>query len=74
MNDKPKKLNYTRELKNAMAAGAVIECAVAPYEGRAVRLDSGYGSHHPRPWVLVDASEYRFSGRECRVHTEGETS
>jgi hypothetical protein len=67
---KPKQRNYTRELKNAMASGAVIECAVAPYEGRMVLLRPKF-PNDPKPWVLFDL---RYSGRECRVRREGNES
>lgn len=65
-----KRRNYTRELIKALARGAVIECAVAPYEGTAV-------AHRPRsvgdphPWVLASGDRegfvFRYTGRECRL-------
>lgn len=69
MEGKPKQRNYTRELKNAMASGAAIECAVAPYEGWTVHYAPG-PINDPKPWVLQGSDSYRYSGRECRVRRE----
>lgn len=65
----PKQRNYTRELKNALVAGAVIECAMAPYEGYRVHYSPG-PINDPKPWVIDQLDDYRFSGRECRVRKE----
>lgn len=72
MEGKPKQVNYTRVLKNALAAGAVIECAVGRFERFSVIFDPR-STNDPKPWALTDCGnldDYRYSGRECRVRRE----
>lgn len=70
MEGKPKQRNYTRELKNAAVRGAVVECAMAPYEGWTV-LYVPRSVNDPQPWTLYAPNgDCRYSGRECRVRRE----
>lgn len=75
MEGKPKQVNYTRELKNALASGAMIECAVGPYEGCDVTYRPR-GGNDPKPWLSgagkpwLSSAGHRYSGRECRVRRE----
>lgn len=76
--DKPKQRNYSRELKNALVAGATVECAVAPYEGVTV-LYRPRAVTDSRPWVLDLPWDrilpgFRCSGSECRVRVDGTQS
>lgn len=57
---------YTGRLRAEQRAGKQVVCSVAPYEGREVVYDPGYGFTHPKPWVLPGTG-LRFDGRECHA-------
>src|SRR5687767_7968038 len=54
----------SKSLRDAVRAGLLAVCNVAPYEGRPVTYSPGYSGNHPRPWV-VQGTDRRYSGKEC---------
>lgn len=66
--------NYTQELRDAEAQGAVIVCSMHPYDG----MPMAYAPRRlrdPLPWVPADQytrsgsydGMWRYSGRECHA-------
>ncbi len=67
--------NWTGELRTAQAGGSVIECTAWPFEGVPVAY-TPRKTGDPFPWALASdaGDEYRYTGRECRIRTEGDTT